>query len=146
MRSPKVHSCSAAHDRNKLSVDQFYGQSTKFTDNDFTTDDAVYWADYSTERFGIGKKVASRITWMRAMDQFSSKTLWGSEGISPKDVRQGIIGDCWFMVAASAMGEQPKRLEKIFFNKKADKFGMYAVNLYTLGVPHTVIVDDFLPL
>ena len=23
---------------------------------------------------------------------------------------------------------------------------MYAVNLYTLGVPHTVVVDDFLPL
>lgn len=24
--------------------------------------------------------------------------------------------------------------------------GIYAVNLYTLGVPHTVIVDDYLPL
>ena len=24
--------------------------------------------------------------------------------------------------------------------------GIYAVNFYTLGVPHTVIVDDYLPL
>ena len=24
--------------------------------------------------------------------------------------------------------------------------GMYGVNLFTLGVPHTVVVDDYLPL
>lgn len=50
------------------------------------------------------------------------------------------------MVAASAMAEKPKRLEKVFLNQKADVYGMYAVNLYTLGVPHTIVVDDFLPL
>ena len=44
------------------------------------------------------------------------------------------------------MAEKPKRLEKVFLNQKSDVYGMYAVNLYTLGVPHTVIVDDYLPL
>lgn len=52
------------------------------------------------------------------------------------------------MVAASALAEKPKRLEKIFLNVSGEtnKNGIYAVNLYTLGVKHTVIVDDFLPL
>ena len=52
------------------------------------------------------------------------------------------------MVAASALAEQPKRLEKIFLNVNGEtnKKGIYAVNLFALGVPHTVIVDDYLPL
>jgi len=94
----------------------------------------------------VGPHIVRRINWFRAKDKFSSKTLWGSNGITPQDVRQGIIGDCWFMVAASAMAEKPKRLEKIFLNKEKNDNGMYAVNLYTLGVPHTVVVDDILPL
>ena len=52
------------------------------------------------------------------------------------------------MTAASALAEKPKRLEKIFLNAdhETNKNGVYAVNLYVLGVPHTVVVDDFLPL
>jgi len=52
------------------------------------------------------------------------------------------------MVAASALAEKPNRLEKVFLNVNGEtnKNGIYAVNLYTLGMPHTVIVDDFLPL
>ena len=44
------------------------------------------------------------------------------------------------------MAEVPGRLEKVFLNKenKLNDAGIYAVNLYTLGVPHTVIVDDYL--
>ena len=64
------------------------------------------------------------------------------------DIRQGAVGDCWYMTAASALAEKPKRLEKIFLNvdTETNKNGIYAMNLYALGVPHTVIVDDFLPL
>ena len=64
------------------------------------------------------------------------------------DIRQGAVGNCWFMAAASALAEKPHRLEKIFLNQDGvvNSKGMYAVNIYTLGVPHTVIVDDYLPL
>ena len=52
------------------------------------------------------------------------------------------------MAAASALAEKPKRLENIFLNnsEEMNKDGIYAVNLYSLGVKHTVIVDDYLPL
>ena len=52
------------------------------------------------------------------------------------------------MSAASALAEVPGRLEKIFLNvnNEVSKNGIYAVQFYTLGVPHTVIVDDYLPL
>jgi len=52
------------------------------------------------------------------------------------------------MAAASALAEKPNRLERIFLNKNGsiDPIGIYGVNIYTLGVPHTIVVDDFLPL
>ena len=52
------------------------------------------------------------------------------------------------MSAASALSEHPGRLEKVFLNNidEVSPNGIYAVNLYTLGVPHTVIVDDYLPM
>jgi len=39
-------------------------------------------------------------------------------------------------------------MEKIFLNKTKDlnPQGVYGVNFWTLGIPHTVIVDDYLPL
>lgn len=40
----------------------------------------------------------------------------------------------------------PGRVEKIFHNDDLNSNGIYAVDLYALGVPHTVIIDDFLPL
>jgi hypothetical protein len=89
-----------------------------------------------------------RITWLRGYNQFYDHPFWGSDGITPLDVRQGAIGDCWFMAAASALAEKPKRLEKVFLNKtgKMNRDGIYGMNIFTLGVPHTVVIDDYLPL
>ena len=52
------------------------------------------------------------------------------------------------MSGASAVAEVPGRLETIFLNNenRLSPNGIYGVNIYSLGVPHTVIVDDWLPL
>ena len=52
------------------------------------------------------------------------------------------------MAATAALAAVPGRVEKIFLNNKNElsKNGIYGVNFYSLGVPHTVIVDDYLPL
>ena len=52
------------------------------------------------------------------------------------------------MSGASVLAEIPGRVEKVFLNpdNTISANGIYAVNFYTLGLPHTVIVDDYLPL
>ena len=52
------------------------------------------------------------------------------------------------MSVASGLAEVPGRVEEMFLNPDSElnEAGIYAVNLYALGVPHTVIVDDYLPL
>lgn len=90
------------------------------------------------------------LTWKRASDHaFFGKThsLFG-DGISVDDITQGSLGNCWFLAAASALAEEPGRLEKIFVNTDSalNDNGIYGVNFYALGVPHTVVVDDYLPV
>ena len=146
--------CQLVHERNKLSLDNLdYEEGKLFTDTHFPTTSALYWASMPSELYGvISTDYEDMIEWVRASEAFPDNPFWGSNGITPEDVRQGVIGDCWFMVAASALAEKPKRLEKIFLNVDAhepaslNRDGFYAISLYTLGVKHTIMVDDYLPL
>ena len=92
----------------------------------------------------------ARITWKRAKNIIGSRrhTLYGSKGISILDIDQGFIGNCWYLSAAAALAEEPERIERLFLNNvnEVSPNGIYGVNFYVLGVPHTVIVDDYLPL
>ena len=50
------------------------------------------------------------------------------------------------MAAVASLAEKSGRVESLFLNKEVSANGIYALDFYTLGVPHTVIVDDLLPL
>ena len=49
------------------------------------------------------------------------------------------------MVALSALAEYPQRIYNIFHNTEKSEQGAYAVNIYVLGIPHTMYIDDYLP-
>jgi hypothetical protein len=78
--------------------------------------------------------------------EFPSHTLFGSDGITPKDIKQGSIGNCWFMAAASAVAEKAHRLDRIFLQDETNESGIYALRLHALGVPTTLTIDDQLPI
>lgn len=50
------------------------------------------------------------------------------------------------MAALSGYAEYTQRVENTFVNTETNANGIYAVNLYALGVPHTVVIDDYLAL
>ena len=52
------------------------------------------------------------------------------------------------MAAASGVAEKEDRIKNMFLNTAdgLEPNGVYGVNFYTLGVPHTVVVDDYLPM
>lgn len=87
-------------------------------------------------------------TWHRVNEDnyFNNVTLFGNEGIRPQDIRQGEIGNCWFLSGITALAEYPGRIEKSFLNKEISAAGVYGVQMYALGAPITVMVDDQLPL
>ena len=87
--------------------------------------------------------------WKRIKDVYGGGdySLFGSSGVTPKDIFQGSIGNCWFMSAISAIAEKPGRVEKLFLNPEnaIEPAGIYGINLKALGVNHTILVDDFIP-
>jgi len=117
----------------------------------FTPDDSsLYWTEVTHSDGSTANEKASLTAshWQRAGDVFADHSLYGTNGVTPEDVRQGAIGDCWFLSALSALSEVPGRIERIFHNpgNELSPNGIYALKFYTLGVPHTVIVDDYLPM
>ena len=63
--------------------------------------------------------------------------------VSASDVLQGALGNCWLESSiASAASDPSGRLFKMFNQKTRNSAGIYSINLYSMGVPVTVVVDD----
>ena len=143
------HTCLTTAKRNKEPVDKFYdllASGKVYSDDDFTPDSsAAYWKDIDT--VGASGMDQLVITWKRATQIPGSNSLFG-KGVSADDIIQGNVGNCWFLAAASAVADaDPGLVKKAFLNtsNQLNAAGIYAVDFYTLGVPHTVVVDDFMP-
>ena len=42
------------------------------------------------------------------------------DGISPNDVAQGSLGDCYYLAALATLAEWPHRIKKIFISENTD--------------------------
>ena len=68
-------------------------------------------------------------------------------GIEPNDIRQGMLSDCWFLCALSAIAEFPHLVQNLFHveSRQVSKDGVYRVRLCKNGQWQTVTVDDYFP-
>ena len=75
---------------------------------------------------------------------FSDST---AASVSSFDMIQGGLGDCWLIAAIASVATDKNDLYKIFNQKVMNNAGIYSLNLWSsLGVPVTVVVDDYFPL
>ena len=97
---------------------------------------------------GGNSRMASKwasVVW-RTPDEF-----WGpgyavfKGGIDPNDIKQGALGDCYFLSTLSALAEIPDRISKLFKNKEANPYGVYAVNVCEMGEWREIVVDSLFP-
>jgi calpain-15 len=65
--------------------------------------------------------------------------------IDPSDLKQGVLGDCWFMSALATIAERPSLVERLFVTKEFNPNGVYRVKLCKNGEWVTVTVDDYFP-
>lgn len=61
------------------------------------------------------------------------------------DIKQGSIGDCWFLSGLAVTLEIPKLIENIFITKQRSPEGCYMLRLFHNGEWKMVIVDDSFP-
>ena len=81
----------------------------------------------------------------------SPSEFWGSDaavfkgGIDPTDIKQGVLGDCYFLSTLSALAEIPERILKLFKTKEINPYGCYAVQICEMGEWKEIVVDDLFP-
>ena len=53
--------------------------------------------------------------------------------IDPADVKQGYLGDCYFLSSLASLAEFPERVKKVFSIQEINSAGIYAVELFING-------------
>ena len=87
-----------------------------------------------------------KYNWSRVEDILNSKNYQVfEEGISPDDILQGSIGDCYFLSAIGSLCKFSHYIDKLFFTKEKTKEHLYGVYIYLNGSWKLVLIDDFLP-
>ena len=82
--------------------------------------------------------------WKRASEIFTDPQVFHG-GIAPDDIKQGGLGNCYYLSALSSMAENPEHVANRFETVEVNKAGIYHMTLFINGVKTSVIVDDYLP-
>jgi len=85
------------------------------------------------------------VVWLRATEFNETVPKLFDDGISPNDICQGELGDCYFLSSLSVLAEKPERVRKLFCHHIDNKFGLYCVTMYCDGVLTDILVDDSFP-
>ena len=67
------------------------------------------------------------------------------EDFSPNAIKQGVLGDCYFLSGLAALAEWPQRVRSLFVTDKPNKQGRYIVRLFLNGEKFEIEVDEFFP-
>jgi hypothetical protein len=85
------------------------------------------------------------IEWKRASEIFS-KYLIFDDKIEFDDIKQGNLGNCYFLCAIAAMTEFPILIHQIFRTKEVNDNGYYEIVLFIDGEWQVVVLDDYFPV
>ena len=73
--------------------------------------------------------------------------LVGPSGYKAAHIRQGSLGDCWFMAALAVVAERGDHLlKRNVLTRAVDKHGHYLFRLFIDGHWQLYSVDDYLPV
>jgi Calpain family cysteine protease len=82
--------------------------------------------------------------WKKASDMMENVQVI-VEGVTPSDIFQGSLGDCYMLSSLSALAEFPERIERLLINKAANNKGVYSVALNINGDWKLMHLDDLFP-
>ena len=67
------------------------------------------------------------------------------EYVSPNDIKQGIVSNCYFLSALSVLAEFPDRVYNLFKTDQLNDQGVWCVQLFKNGRHQEITMDDYVP-
>jgi len=131
-----------------------YSGSEKFTDSNFPPNrNSILGLDAQgqfLDKIDGPKKSqeisdVNNIEWKRASEIYSKYLLFDDK-IECSDIKQGNLGNCYFLSALAALTEFPQLIYQVFRTKQINSQGYYEVVLFLDGEWKVVIVDDYFPV
>jgi hypothetical protein len=63
----------------------------------------------------------------------------------PKDIKQGYLGDCYFLAGLAALAERPDRIFNLFLTQEKNELNYYSVKMLYKGKWMTIDMDELIP-
>lgn len=94
----------------------------KYEDESFPPNEFSLISDWDEPEVADKIKLWRTFEWVRATEIPSLNDDEGKlsvffEEVSPKDIKQGLLGDCYFLSVLSVLSEDPKRIKDLFLTK-----------------------------
>ncbi|KAF9095516.1 hypothetical protein BGX27_001259 [Mortierella sp. AM989] len=119
-------------------VAECYENNCKFRDSKFDLlDDAVNCLCSSSSSL----VEFIRIDGSKRVGDLFRNTVFFQDGASPEDIKQGAVGDCWFLAALGVVSNIPGLLEQLCV-KRNEEIGVYGFIFFKDGDWVSTVVDD----
>jgi len=142
------------HPKNLVAIEALTpGSDGKFIDHSFPPVDVSLGMPKDVKRSFIGEEDRRAATWIRLPDvirrtaglSFDARVpLW--DNISPQDLSQGQVGNCWLLASVAALAEFPSAVRNLFVEADVEE-GRYIVKLFDMdrAAWEHVEIDDYIP-
>ena len=115
--------------------------NVRFKDKEFFADMACL----------IGKRIPPDYDGQFDVIEFKSapelfgKNYWLYNEICPNDIRQGALGNCYFLCCLSSLAEYPDLIRRLFDFDYLNDYGIQSVWLNINGVWTQIVLDEYFP-
>ena len=121
-----------------------------YEDESFPPNEFSLISDWEEEEVADKVRLWRTFTWIRAteieeLNDDDGKLQVFFNEVSPSDIKQGLLGDCYFLSVLSVLAEKPSRITKLFLNDKQNNLGVYGLKICKNGEWKEVVVDDYIP-
>lgn len=128
-------------------LQEHYNNGQVFVDKDFPAADEslIDPNDEIDDLMELGPVTWKRIRDIPALVDQNGEVHIFQGYIEPSDIKQGQIGDCYFLSSIAALAERPDRIRNMFLNDDANDYGVYGSVMYKNGIKMCVVIDDLIP-